>query len=173
VGHDNEESCTTYNFLKIVRLLFEWSANPAYLDMYSHALTNGVLGRYHCRHPRPRLHRCQPAPVLLVATSRVYEGDSTNGVLGIQNPSEPGVMIYLLPLGNGVTKGNSSRSWGSPLNSFVSDVTTRPLPPTRSASPLPASVTAHCGGHRHSGAATGRPRNHSPNWLTPSTSGSS
>eukprot|EP00966_Prymnesium_polylepis_P334633 7390009-Prymnesium_polylepis.1 len=25
VGHDNEESCTTYNFLKIVRHLFEWS----------------------------------------------------------------------------------------------------------------------------------------------------
>ena len=27
-------------------------------------------------------------------------------------------MIYLLPLGNGVTKGNSSRSWGTPMNSF-------------------------------------------------------
>ena len=75
-GHDNEESCTTYNFLKIVRLLFEWSGSPSFLEMYNHALTNGVLG--------------------------------------IQNPQEPGVMLYLLPLGAGVTKGNSSRSWGTP-----------------------------------------------------------
>eukprot|EP00966_Prymnesium_polylepis_P105828 2450507-Prymnesium_polylepis.1 len=30
----------------------------------------------------------------------------------------PGVMLYLLPLGVGVTKGNSSRGWGSPFNSF-------------------------------------------------------
>ena len=75
------ESCTTYNYLKIVRHLFEWSADPAFLDMYNYALNNGVLG--------------------------------------IQWGSDkPGVMIYLLPLGVGVTKGNSSRSWGTPLNSF-------------------------------------------------------
>lgn len=48
----------------------------------------------------------------------MYNHALTNGVLGIQKPNEPGVMIYLLPLGNGVTKGNSSRGWGTPLNSF-------------------------------------------------------
>ena len=32
-GHDNEESCTTYNFLKIVRLLFEWSGLPGFMEM--------------------------------------------------------------------------------------------------------------------------------------------
>ena len=79
-GHDNEESCTSYNFLKIARLLFEWSGRPDYLAMYNYVLNNGVLG--------------------------------------IQDTSRPGVMIYLMPLGVGVTKGNSSRSWGSPLNSF-------------------------------------------------------
>lgn len=79
-GHDNEESCTTYNFLKIVRHLFEWHAHAAMLEMYNYALTNGVLG--------------------------------------IQRGTQPGVMLYLLPLGAGVTKGNSSRGWGTPLNSF-------------------------------------------------------
>jgi DUF1680 family protein len=89
-GHDTEESCTTYNFLKILRHLFRWSQDPAgssgsgvvpgILDMYAHAITNGVQG--------------------------------------IQRPGAPGVMLYLLPLGNGVTKGNSSRGWGTPLNSF-------------------------------------------------------
>jgi len=79
-GHDNEESCTTYNFLKIARMLFEWSAEPSFLEMYNYALNNGVLG--------------------------------------IQDMSAPGTMIYLLPLGNAVTKGNSSRSWGTPFNSF-------------------------------------------------------
>jgi len=44
VGHDTEESCTTYNFLKILRHLFTWTADPAYPAMYKHALTNGVLG---------------------------------------------------------------------------------------------------------------------------------
>ena len=78
-GHDNEESCTTYNFLKIQQHLFRWSAAPEAMEMYSHSMENGVLGIQH---------------------------------------SEPGVMIYLLPLGNGVTKGNSSRGWGTPLNSF-------------------------------------------------------
>lgn len=79
-GHDNEESCTTYNLLKIVRHLFTWTASPGYLEIYNHALTNGVLG--------------------------------------IQRGREPGVMLYLLPLGRRVTKGNSSRGWGTPFNSF-------------------------------------------------------
>ena len=78
-GHDNEESCTTFNFLKILRTLFSWTGRPEHAQMYSHAVTNGVLG--------------------------------------IQGAS-PGVMIYLLPLGAGVTKGNSSRGWGTPFDSF-------------------------------------------------------
>ena len=79
-GHDNEESCTTYNFLKIIRHLFEWSPSPALLEMYSYALTNGVMG--------------------------------------IQRGTQPGVMLYLLPLGTGVTKGNSTRGWGTPFTDF-------------------------------------------------------
>jgi len=79
-GHDTEESCTTYNLLKILRHAFRWTTDARYMDMYSYAMTNGVMG--------------------------------------IQKQNTPGVMLYLLPLGVGVTKGNSTRSWGTPFNSF-------------------------------------------------------
>jgi len=31
-GHDTEESCTTYNYLKILRMLFVWSGDPHHLE---------------------------------------------------------------------------------------------------------------------------------------------
>ncbi|XP_065866541.1 uncharacterized protein [Euphorbia lathyris] len=41
---ENEESCTTYNMLKVSRHLFRWTKEMAYADYYERALTNGVLG---------------------------------------------------------------------------------------------------------------------------------
>ncbi|KAK6164192.1 hypothetical protein DH2020_001056 [Rehmannia glutinosa] len=41
---ENEESCTTYNMLKVSRNLFRWTKEMAYADYYERALTNGVLG---------------------------------------------------------------------------------------------------------------------------------
>ncbi|KAJ7980755.1 DUF1680 domain-containing protein [Quillaja saponaria] len=40
---ENEESCTTYNMLKVSRHLFRWTKEVAYADYYERALTNGVL----------------------------------------------------------------------------------------------------------------------------------
>ncbi|KAH9613656.1 hypothetical protein KSS87_006964, partial [Heliosperma pusillum] len=77
---ENEESCTTYNMLKVSRNLFKWSKEMIYADYYERALTNGVLG--------------------------------------IQRGTEPGVMIYMLPLGHGVSKGRSYHKWGTLFNSF-------------------------------------------------------
>ncbi|KAL9269926.1 hypothetical protein AKJ16_DCAP26440 [Drosera capensis] len=77
---ETEESCTTYNMLKVSRNLFRWTKEVTYADYYERALTNGVLG--------------------------------------IQKGTEPGVMIYMLPLGHGVSKGNSYHSWGTPSDSF-------------------------------------------------------
>ncbi len=34
------------------------------------------------------------------------------------NEPGPGVVIYLLPMGTGQTKGGSSHGWGDPLHSF-------------------------------------------------------
>ncbi|XP_028062117.1 uncharacterized protein LOC114265503 isoform X2 [Camellia sinensis] len=77
---ENEESCTTYNMLKVSRNLFRWTKEMAYADYYERALTNGVLG--------------------------------------IQRGKEPGVMIYMLPLGRGNSKAISYHGWGTQFNSF-------------------------------------------------------
>lgn len=77
---EDEESCTTYNMLKVSRNLFRWTTEITYADYYERALINGVLS--------------------------------------IQRGTEPGVMIYMLPLGHGVSKGRSYHSWGTQFNSF-------------------------------------------------------
>ncbi|KAK1305915.1 hypothetical protein QJS10_CPA10g00146 [Acorus calamus] len=77
---ENEESCTTYNMLKVSRNLFRWTKDMAYADYYERALTNGVLG--------------------------------------IQRGTEPGVMIYMLPLGPGVSKAHTYHGWGTPFDAF-------------------------------------------------------
>ncbi|XP_058073548.1 uncharacterized protein LOC131222487 isoform X2 [Magnolia sinica] len=77
---ENQESCTTYNMLKVARHLFRWTKDIAYADYYERALTNGVLG--------------------------------------IQRGTEPGVMIYMLPQGRGKSKAHSYHGWGTKFNSF-------------------------------------------------------
>ncbi|XP_017257288.1 uncharacterized protein LOC108226805 isoform X2 [Daucus carota subsp. sativus] len=77
---ETEESCTTYNMLKVARHLFRWTKEMAYADYYERALTNGVLS--------------------------------------IQRGMEPGVMIYMLPLGHGQSKAMSYHGWGTLNNSF-------------------------------------------------------
>nr|XP_043609462.1 uncharacterized protein LOC122581316 [Erigeron canadensis] len=77
---ENEESCTTYNMLKVSRNLFRWTKEMAYADYYERALTNGVLS--------------------------------------IQRGKQPGVMIYMLPLGPGMSKASGYHKWGTQFNSF-------------------------------------------------------
>ncbi|KAL4198260.1 hypothetical protein AMTRI_Chr03g139300 [Amborella trichopoda] len=77
---ENEESCTTYNMLKVSRHLFRWTKEIAYADYYERALTNGVLS--------------------------------------IQRGRQPGIMIYMLPLGRGVSKAKTYHQWGTPFTSF-------------------------------------------------------
>ncbi|KAL4198261.1 hypothetical protein AMTRI_Chr03g139310 [Amborella trichopoda] len=77
---ENEESCTTYNMLKVSRHLFRWTKEIAYADYYERALTNGVLS--------------------------------------IQRGRQPGIMIYMLPLGRGVSKAISLHKWGTPFTTF-------------------------------------------------------
>jgi DUF1680 family protein len=42
-----EESCVTYNMLKLTRLLFGWTADANLADYYERALYNGILGVQH------------------------------------------------------------------------------------------------------------------------------
>ncbi|OIT02806.1 PREDICTED: uncharacterized protein LOC109227436 [Nicotiana attenuata] len=48
---ENEESCTTYNMLKVSRHLFRWTKEMAYADYYERALTNGILSIQRGRDP--------------------------------------------------------------------------------------------------------------------------
>ncbi|OVA07876.1 Protein of unknown function DUF1680 [Macleaya cordata] len=77
---ENEESCTTYNMLKVSRNLFKWTKEMSYADYYERALTNGVLS--------------------------------------IQRGTDPGVMVYMLPLGRGNSKARSYHGWGTKFKSF-------------------------------------------------------
>ena len=40
---DTEESCTSYNILKVARHLFSWGADPGYADFYERVLWNGCV----------------------------------------------------------------------------------------------------------------------------------
>ncbi|MDG2769894.1 glycoside hydrolase family 127 protein, partial [Vibrio parahaemolyticus] len=53
-----------------------------------------------------------------VSYADYYERALTNGVLSIQRGTDPGVMIYMLPLGLGVSKAKTYHSWGTPFDSF-------------------------------------------------------
>ena len=43
-GRNTEETCTTYNMMKIARYLFRWSGDARFADYYEHAILNGMLG---------------------------------------------------------------------------------------------------------------------------------
>ena len=53
------------------------------------------------------------------ALADAFERKLLNGVLGIQHPSHPGKMVYMLPLGAGVSKEHANwAGWGAPEDSF-------------------------------------------------------
>ena len=53
------------------------------------------------------------------ALADAFERKLLNGVLGIAHPDQPGRMLYMLPLGSGVTKARANvGGWGDPEDSF-------------------------------------------------------
>jgi DUF1680 family protein len=47
-----------------------------------------------------------------------YERALVNGILGTQRGQQPGVMIYMMPMGPGVSKAKSYHGWGNKFDSF-------------------------------------------------------
>ncbi len=43
-SRNTQETCTTYNVLKIARSLLQWTGAGSYADFYERALLNGILG---------------------------------------------------------------------------------------------------------------------------------
>ncbi|XP_062233916.1 uncharacterized protein LOC133931121 [Phragmites australis] len=87
----NEETCATYNFLKVSQNLFRWTKEAKYADHYERLLINGIMGN--------------------------------------QRGTQPGVMLYFLPMGPGRSKSISGRppsglppmnpgGWGGPNDTF-------------------------------------------------------
>ena len=47
LGSHTQESCVTYNMLKLTRAKFSWSPEARYADYYERAFYNGILGTQH------------------------------------------------------------------------------------------------------------------------------
>ena len=47
IGTQNQESCTSYNMLRVTRHLFGWTADPRYADFYERTYFNSILGTQH------------------------------------------------------------------------------------------------------------------------------
>lgn len=72
---ENEESCTTYNMLKVSRNLFRWTKEIAYADYYERALINGVLSIQRGTDPGVMIYMLPQAPGRSKAVS--YHGWGT------------------------------------------------------------------------------------------------
>ncbi|KAF8691396.1 hypothetical protein HU200_040532 [Digitaria exilis] len=96
---ENEESCTTYNMLKISRNLFRWTKEIAYADYYEKALINGVLSIQRGTDPGVMIYMLPQAPGHSKAVS--YHGWGTKYEsfwccygTGIESFSKLGDSIY-------------------------------------------------------------------------------
>ncbi|GJN38820.1 hypothetical protein PR202_gb27896 [Eleusine coracana subsp. coracana] len=72
---ETEESCTTYNMLKVSRHLFRWTKEIAYADYYERALINGVLSIQRGRDPGVMIYMLPQGPGKSKAVS--YHGWGT------------------------------------------------------------------------------------------------
>eukprot|EP00252_Welwitschia_mirabilis_P018969 TRINITY_DN4265_c0_g1_i4.p1 TRINITY_DN4265_c0_g1~~TRINITY_DN4265_c0_g1_i4.p1 ORF type:complete len:519 (-),score=73.29 TRINITY_DN4265_c0_g1_i4:234-1790(-) len=75
LGKENEESCTTYNMLKVARNLFRWTKAIEYADYYERALTNGVLSIQRGTEPGVMIYMLPQAPG--ASKARTYHGWGT------------------------------------------------------------------------------------------------
>ena len=134
-GGNTQESCTTYNILKIARSLFLWTGFPEFVDFYERGLLNGVVGvqrledgggdhhvheNHQHHHDRAlRMHSIVVDDVDAVALHTTPQ----RPFLASNTTTTPGQYIYYLPLGpGGPSKADNPHSWtkgwGTPFESF-------------------------------------------------------
>ncbi|KAK9078552.1 hypothetical protein SSX86_002609 [Deinandra increscens subsp. villosa] len=102
---ENEESCTTYNMLKVSRNLFRWTKEMAYADYYERALTNSVLSIQRGKEPGIMIYMLPLAPGSSKATGFHKWGSKFNDFwccygTGIESFSKMGDSIYFEEAGN-------------------------------------------------------------------------
>jgi len=96
---ETEESCTTYNMLKVSRHLFRWTKEIAYADYYERALINGVLSIQRGRDPGVMIYMLPQGPGRSKAMSYHGWGTQFNSFwccygTGIESFSKLGDSIY-------------------------------------------------------------------------------
>ncbi|GJM97981.1 hypothetical protein PR202_ga14951 [Eleusine coracana subsp. coracana] len=78
----NEETCATYNFLKVSRNLFRWTKEAKYADHYERLLINGIMGNQRGRQPGVMLYFLPMGP----GRSKSISGRPSSGL----PPKNPG-----------------------------------------------------------------------------------
>nr|CAB3470870.1 unnamed protein product [Digitaria exilis] len=96
---ETEESCTTYNMLKVSRHLSRWTKEVAYADYYERALINGVLSIQRGRDPGVMIYMLPQGPGRSKARSYHGWGTQFNSFwccygTGIESFSKLGDSIY-------------------------------------------------------------------------------
>ena len=95
-GSHTQESCTTYNALKVSRHIYGWSADPKMADYFERTFLNSILGNQNL----PAI--ATPAAVLPDAPESVGLGE---GETQAADPPHTVELEYMLPLGGaGLTK---------------------------------------------------------------------
>ncbi|KAF7824137.1 DUF1680 domain protein [Senna tora] len=102
---ETEESCTTYNMLKVSRHLFRWTKEVLYADYYERALTNGVLSIQRGADPGVMIYMLPLAPGVSKARTGHSWGTKFDSFwccygTGIESFSKLGDSIYFEEEGN-------------------------------------------------------------------------
>ena len=94
-AHDHAESCVTHNAMLLSTKMMRWHA----------AASRGVPV-------------AATALRSLAALCDWYETALHNGVLGTQRGSQPGAVLYMMPLGGGVSKRGGAKGWSNTEHHF-------------------------------------------------------
>ena len=111
-AHDHQESCVTHNTMLLSRRLAAWSGAPRPRAEDGELQAKGSEGGGGGESSAPPPPRGDGASGLL-AHAEWYERALHNGVLGTQRGVQPGAMVYMLPLGGGVSKAGGNHKWSN------------------------------------------------------------
>jgi hypothetical protein len=86
-GSHTEESCTTYNALKVSRHLYSWGADAALADYYERTLLNGILGNENLPHQVPSVPTKDPPHTIELEYMLPLGGGGLRKPWGLAGPS--------------------------------------------------------------------------------------
>ena len=111
-AHDTHETCVSHNSMRVSRRLLMWSAEVDGLGGERSGATSAASDA-----ALSRAARAAGAAAHMVEHAEYYERTMLNAVLGTQRGTQPGAMLYMYPMGGGVSKasytsGSELHHWG-------------------------------------------------------------